>query len=55
MFLLLSKVDLLVPLAPDFGRSEHATGTALIAKGGLTGAMSTATRDTRDTSNGTTF
>ena len=39
-----------MPFAPDFGRSEHATRTALVSKGGLTGAVGTASRDTRNTS-----
>lgn len=51
---LLVEVDLLVPLAPDLGRSEHATGTAHITEGSLTGAVSTTTRDTGDTGDGTT-
>lgn len=50
---LLAKVDLLVPLAPDFGRSEHATRATLVTERGLTSTVSTATRDTRDTSDGT--
>jgi hypothetical protein len=50
---LLAKVDLLVPLAPDLGGSEHATGTAHVTKGSLTGTVSTATGDTRDTGNST--
>jgi len=51
---LLSEVDLLVPLSPDLGRGEHATGTALVTKGGLTSTVSTTTRDTRNTCDGTT-
>lgn len=52
---LLALVDLDVPLAPDLGRGEHATGTAHVTEGGLTGTVSTTTRDTRDTGDGTTF
>jgi hypothetical protein len=51
---LLAKVDLLVPLAPDLGGREHATGTALVTEGGLTGTVSTTTRDTRDTGDSAT-
>jgi hypothetical protein len=40
-----------MPLAPNLGGSEHATFSAHVAKGSLTGAMGTATRDTRYTSN----
>ena len=46
---LLAKVDLLVPLAPDLGGCEHASGAAHVTEGGLTGAVSTTTGDTRDT------
>lgn len=51
---LLVEVDLLVPLAPDLGGSEHATGAAHVTEGGLTGAVSTTTGDTGDTGDGTT-
>ena len=51
---LLAKVDLLVPLAPDLGGSEHATGTAHVTEGGLTGTVSTTTRDTGDTGDSAT-
>lgn len=50
---LLSEVDLLLPSAPDLGGGEHATGTTLVTEGSLTGAVSTATRDTGDTSDST--
>jgi hypothetical protein len=43
-----------VPLAPDLGRSEHATGTAHVTEGGLTSAVSTTTRDTGDTGDSAT-
>jgi hypothetical protein len=43
-----------VPLAPDLGGSEHATGTALVTEGSLTGTVSTTTGDTGDTGNSTT-
>jgi len=46
---LLVLVDLLVPLAPDLGGSEHATGTAHVTEGGLTSAVSSTTGDTGDT------
>jgi hypothetical protein len=52
---LLAKVDLLLPLAPDLGGGEHATGTAHVTEGGLTGTVSTTTRDTGDTGNSTTW
>ena len=51
---LLSEVDLLVPLSPDLGWGEHATGTALVTEGGLTSTVGTTTRDTRNTCDGTT-
>src|SRR3954452_17065573 len=51
---LLSKVDLLMPFAPDFCGCEHPTRSTLIAESCLTSAMCTATRDTRNTSNSTT-
>lgn len=51
---LLALVDLDVPLAPDLGRGEHATGTAHVTEGGLTGTVGTTTRDTGDTGNSTT-
>jgi hypothetical protein len=51
---LLAKVDLLVPLAPDLGRREHATGAAHVTEGGLTGTVSTTTRDTRNTGDSAT-
>lgn len=51
----LANVDLLVPLAPDLGRGEHTTGTALVTEGSLTGTVSTTTGDTGDTGNSTTY
>lgn len=51
---LLALVDLDVPLAPDLGRGEHATGTAHVTEGSLTGTVSTTTGDTGDTGNSTT-
>jgi hypothetical protein len=42
-----------VPLAPDLGGSEHATGTALVTEGSLTGTVSTTTRDTGNTGDST--
>ena len=52
---LLAKVDLLLPLAPDLGGSEHATRAALVTEGGLTGTVSTTTGDTGDTGNSTAW
>ena len=52
---LLVQVDLLVPLAPDLGRSEHATRAALVTEGSLTGTVSTTTRHTGDTSDSTAY
>jgi hypothetical protein len=43
-----------VPLAPDLGRGEHATGTAHVTEGSLTGTVGSSTRDTGNTGNGTT-
>lgn len=51
---LLVEVDLLVPLAPDLGRGEHATAAALVTEGGLTGTVSTTTRDTGNTGDSAT-
>lgn len=51
--LLLAKVDLLVPLPPDLGGSEHATRAALVTEGSLTGTVGTTTRDTRNTGDST--
>ena len=51
---LLSQVDLLVPLAPDLGRGEHATGSAHVTEGSLTSTVSSASRDTRNTGNSAT-
>lgn len=51
----LANVDLLVPLPPDLGGSEHATGAALVTESSLTSTVSTATRDTRDTSDSATW
>jgi len=51
----LANVDLLVPLAPDLGRGEHTTGTALVTEGSLTGTVSTTTGDTGDTGDSTTY
>lgn len=51
---LLALVNLDVPLAPDLGRGEHATGTAHVTEGGLTGTVSTTTRDTGNTGDSAT-
>ena len=50
---LLSDVDLLVPLAPGLGRSEHASSTAHVSEGSLSGSGGTSSTDTRDTGDGT--
>lgn len=50
---LLVQVDLLVPLPPDLGGSEHATGSAHVTESSLTGTVSSTTRDTGDTGDGT--
>lgn len=52
---LLVLVDLDVPLAPDLGRSEHATGAAHVTECSLTSTVRTAARDTGDTGNSTTW
>lgn len=52
---LLAKVDLLMPLAPDLGGSEHATRATLVTERGLTGTVSTTTRDTGDTGDSTSW
>lgn len=44
-----------MPLPPDLGRSEHATGTALVTERSLTSTVSTAAGDTRDTSDSTAW
>jgi hypothetical protein len=52
--LLLALVHLDVPLAPDLGGSEHATGTAHVTEGGLTSTVSTTTGDTGNTGDSAT-
>eukprot|EP00750_Incisomonas_marina_P002210 INCI1215.1.p1 GENE.INCI1215.1~~INCI1215.1.p1 ORF type:complete len:438 (-),score=48.76 INCI1215.1:185-1498(-) len=47
-------VDLLVPLAPDLGGCEHASATAHVAEGTLSGAGGTATSHTGDTGHSAT-
>ena len=47
-------VDLLVPLAPGLGGSEHASTTAHVTEGTLTRAGGTATSHTGDTGHGAT-
>lgn len=42
-----------VPLAPDLGRSEHASATAHVTEGTLAGTMGTRASDTGNTSDGT--
>ena len=43
-------VDTSVPLSPGLGRSEHAATPTHVTVGSLTGPVSTATSDTRNTS-----
>ena len=43
-----------MPLAPDLGRGEHATGSAHVTEGSLTSTVSSASRDTRNTGNSAT-
>jgi hypothetical protein len=43
--------DLLVPVAPDLGGTEHATTTAHVSESSLAGTGSTATGNARNTSN----
>lgn len=47
-------VDLDVPFAPGLGRSEHASTTAHVTESSLTGAVSSSTSYTGNTSDGTT-
>lgn len=54
LYLLLSLVDLDVPLSPDLGGREHAAGSTHVTESGLTGAVGTTTGDTRNTCNSTT-
>jgi len=51
---LLVDVDLAVPAAPDLGRGKHASTTAHVAEGSLSGAVSSSTGHTRDTGDGAT-
>lgn len=51
---LLALVDLDVPLAPDLGRSEHATRSAHVTESSLTSTVSTTTRDTGNTGDSAT-
>ena len=43
-----------MPLAPDLGGSEHATRAAHVTERGLTGTVSSSTRDTGDTGDSAT-
>jgi len=47
-------VDLDVPLAPDLGRSEHASSSAHVTESGLSRAVGSSSSNTRDTGDGTT-
>lgn len=51
---LLVEVDLLVPLSPDLGRGEHASGSAHVTERSLTSTVGSSSGDTGDTGNGTT-
>ena len=51
---LLGGVDLTVPLTPSLGWCEHASSTAHVTEGSLSGSGSTRTSDTRNTGNGAT-
>ena len=51
---LLTQVDLLMPLPPDFGGCEHASRSALITEGCLTCSMCTTARDSRNTCDSST-
>jgi hypothetical protein len=51
---LLVLVDLDVPLAPDLGGREHATATAHVTEGSLSGTVRSSTTDTGDTGDGAT-
>lgn len=53
--ILLTQVNLLMPLSPDLGWREHTTRAALVTKGSLTGSVSTTTRDTRNTGDSATW
>lgn len=50
----LSNVDLLMPLAPDLGGSEHSPRATHVTERSLTGTVSTTARDTGNTCNSTT-
>lgn len=43
-----------MPLAPDLGGSEHATRAAHVTERSLTSTVSSSTRDTGNTGDGTT-
>ena len=51
---LLVQVDLLVPLSPDLGGCEHATGPALVTEGCLTCSVCTTARYSRNTGDSST-
>lgn len=52
---LLSKIDLLMPLSPDLGWGKHTSGTTHVTESSLTGTVGSTSRDTRNTCNGTTY
>ena len=51
---LLVLVHLAVPLAPGLGGGEHATLTAHVSEGSLSGTVGSSTGDTGNTGDGTT-
>jgi len=51
---LLVKIHTTMPSSPDLVRSEHATTSAHVTEGGLTGTVGSTSRDTRDTGDGAT-
>ena len=55
VYLLLVEIDLLVPPTPHLRRCKHTSRSAHVAKSCLAGSVSTASRDTRNTGNSTTF
>lgn len=50
----LSLVYATMPAAPDLGGGEHASSTAHVTEGSLTGTVGTSSSNTRDTRNGAT-
>lgn len=52
--LLLTQVDLLVPLSPDLGRSEHTARSAHVTKCSLSSTVGSSSRNTGNTGNSAT-